>query len=302
MPNEDPTEPGASTLREPPRRPLRRRWWFRVLVYLAISYVAWCAVLYLCQDWLLFPADMAPDPLPSLYDATTTELHHDIEDGGKVVAWFIPAMGSAPGRPAPLVVFFHGNAEIIDHQHTTIEGYRQLGCAVLLPDYRGYGRSDGTPSEEGIVADTVHFFDEAIKRPDVDPARVVFHGRSLGGGPAAILAGRRAPNALILESTFSSAAAMAHTYFVPSFLARHPFRSDRVLESLDIPVLIFHGTHDDVIPVFHGRRLRDIARHGTYVEYDCKHNDFPGRENEQAYWRQIAELLSRAGVIEGSAR
>jgi fermentation-respiration switch protein FrsA (DUF1100 family) len=279
--------------RKSPFRRLVRRW----LVFAGFLYIAWCVTLYFYQDKMLFPADLAPLPTPALYDRTTVELRVDIGGGEQAVAWFMPALASDPVKPAPLVIYFHGNAEIIDYQSTAVEGYRKLGCAVLLPEYRGYGRSGGKPSEEGILADSVRFFDQAIKRPDVDAARVLIHGRSLGGGPAAQLAGARKPRGLILESTFSSVAAMAHDYLAPECLARNPFRTDRVLAGLDVPVLIFHGTDDDIIPVWHGRALRDLAKNGTYVEYVCGHNDFPGDANEDAYWEDIASFLNRAGVI-----
>jgi len=263
----------------------------RGVVFAAALYVLWCGTLYFYQDKLLFPADLAPDPLPLLYDATTEEISFELEDGGSVVAWFIPAIDLKQGDSAPVVVFFHGNAEIIDYQSTAVEGYRRLGCSVLLPEYRGYGRCGGKPSEKGIVVDAVQFYDELVKRPDVDASRVFFHGRSLGGGPATQLAARRKPSALILESTFSSAASMASEYWAPWFLVSNPFRTDRVLEGLDVPILIFHGSRDDIIPVSHGRELRDIARQGTYVEYDCRHNDFPGRDNEETYWKDIERFL-----------
>ena len=282
-----------------PTTPIRRRV-ARVVLTVAVIYAIWCTMLYFYQDQLLFPRDMAPPPLPLGYQGKTTiEMKLDLPEGGSVVAWFLPAPGVTPSTPAPAVVFFHGNAEIIDHQHEIVEGYHALGCSVLLPEYRGYGRAAGTPDEKGIVADAVHFYDELIMRPEVDKNRIVFHGRSLGGGPAAQLAARRPPRALILQSTFSSVAAMAYKYGGPSFLAKNPFRTDHVLEALDVPVLIFHGTRDDIIAVAHGRRLRDLARRGTYVEYDCRHNDFPGTDNEEAYWNEILAFLQRSGVIEG---
>ena len=280
----------------PRRRPCWRRWWFRAIVDLALLYAAWCTALYFYQDKLLFAADIAPAPTPLLYDRTTEEIRLDIAGGGQVVAWFIPALSETRREPAPLVIYFHGNAEIIDYQSTTVEGFGKLGCAVLLPEYRGYGRSKGRPSEEAIVADAVRFYDAAVQRPDVDAARIVIHGRSLGGGPAAALAARRPAKAMILESTFTSVASMAWGYGAPPCLATSPFHTDHVLEKLDIPVLIFHGTRDDIIPVSHGRKLRGLARRGTYVEYDCKHNDFPGDGNDEAYWNEIAAFLRNAKV------
>ncbi len=95
---------------------------------------------------------------------------------------------------------------------------------------------------------------------------------------------------------------MAREFYAPMFLAKHPFRTDRVLESLDLPVLIMHGMRDDVIPVSHARKLRSIASDATYVEYDCAHNDFPGTQNEVAYWDAIESFLVRGGVLNGESK
>lgn len=276
--------------------PTRRRW-IRWLARLGLLYVLWCAALYAMQGSMLFPAEYAPHPTPKLYNDRTVELRLELADGGEVVAWFIPAPRASDNAPAPAVVFFHGNAEIIDYQVEVIERYRALGCSVMLPEYRGYGRSAGQPSEEALVADAVRFYDLLAARSDVDPARIAFHGRSVGGGVAAGLAARRKPAALILESCFTSAASMARRYGVPAFLVKNPFRIDRVLSTLEVPVFIAHGSADDIIPVSHGRALRALAPSATYVEYDCGHNDFPGRANVEHYWTELARFLRRSRVI-----
>jgi len=297
-------KPGGASSSKPPAKRLYRRCWFRLVGYVAAAYIAWCAVLYFYQDKMIFPADMAPPPGPAAVRSTVpvTRLQLDLETGGRVEAWYIPAPEVSLENPGPAVVFFHGNAEIIDYQDHIVGGYRRLGCSMLLPEYRGYGRSAGKPSEKALVADAVRFYDQLVTREDVDASRIVFHGRSLGGGVAAQLAARRKPAALILESTFRSLAIMAHEYFVPSFLARHPLRTDRVVPEIDVPLLILHGANDTIIPVTHGRKLRDLAPPGTiYVEYDCGHNDFPGRGNRDAYWNQIAKFLIAARVVTTSA-
>ncbi|MFQ5500885.1 MAG: alpha/beta hydrolase [Phycisphaerae bacterium] len=270
------------------------------LVYRLIAlYLFWCLLLFATQRWLIFSDHMSPEPTPAeKYDASTTVLTREI-DGGRVIAWLIPGRGASAEKPAPLVVYCHGSAEIIDFQGHRIEGYRSMGVSVLMPEYRGYGRSDGQPSEQAIVDDAVYFHDLAIKRPDVDASRVLIHGRSLGGGIAAGLAARRKPKALILGSTFTSIRAMAHKYLAPGFIVCHPLYVDRVLKTLDIPVLIFHGTRDNIVPVAHGRTLRDIARNGTYIEYDCRHNDFPGDGNEERYWGDIEGFLKSHGILAG---
>lgn len=299
--DDDVSRPGPDHAEEPPPRK-RFALWKRVVIYALVFYPVWCTVLYFFQDKLLFPADLAPTPYPGeKYDISTTVLKRGLPDGGEVVCWLIPPAARFRDRPTPLVVFFHGNAEIIDDQSRIISGYQLLGFSILLPEYRGYGRSAGKPSEQVLVDDAAYFLDLVLDRPEIDAGRIVIHGRSLGGGVAAGLADRRKPSALILESSFSSVASMARKYFAPAFLVKNPFYVDRVLETLDVPVLIFHGTRDDIIPVAHGRRLRDAGRQVTYHEYDCMHNDFPGDGNDERYWRDIEAFLKSCGLVETAA-
>ena len=282
----------------------RRRMMLRFLLYPLLLYGTWCAMLGYFQDRLIFPRDMTPAPLKWPPIANTEEWTRDRADGTRGVAWFVPAPRATESSPAPCLVFFHGNAEIIDHQVPIMEGYRRLGCSVLLPEFPGYGRSEGAPGEKTIVDEGLYFLQRLEGDPRVDPRHIFIHGRSIGGGAAAQIAARREPAGLILESTFTSLASFADAYFVPRFLVRHPFRTDQVLENFRAPVLIFHGTHDTIIPVAHGRRLRDLARQSTdmrYVEYDAGHNDFPPRAVEADYWRHIETFLKAHGPAAGGA-
>ena len=277
---------------------LHGRLWGRIMIYLILAilaYVAWCAILYSYQDRLLWPTDLTHPQAARPKEAEVVSL--PIERGGAVESWFISAKPDERGKPAPSVIYFHGNAELIDEQDRIVLGYAKIGVSVFLPEYRGYGRSAGKPSEKDIAADMARFYDLLIRRSDVDPSRIVFHGRSVGGGVASDLAIRRAPAALILESTFTSIARMATKFGAPPFLLKHPFRTDRVVAALDVPMLIFHGTRDTVVPVSNGRQLHQLARRGTYIEYNSDHNDFPGEGNEEAYWREVQAFLRRTGVL-----
>ncbi|MHC4441672.1 MAG: alpha/beta hydrolase [Planctomycetota bacterium] len=289
-------EPNGGIQRSASRK-LLLRGLFRLVAYVVLGYVAWCTVLYFYQDSIIFPAHMAPEVPNLAVDPAITVTRLAIESGDEVESWFIPAPGVSSENPSPIVVLFHGNAETIHTQQSMIMAYHGLGCSVLLPEYRGYGRSAGKPSEKGIVTDAVSFYDEMVKRADVDSTRIVFHGKSLGGGVAAQVASRRKPAAMILESTFSNVAVMAHGYGCPMFLAKHPFYTDRVVDDIDIPLLIFHGAVDTIIPVWHGRKLRDLAPSAVYIEYNCGHNDFPGTGNGRAYWGEIVKFLRASGII-----
>ncbi|PCC73726.1 hypothetical protein SAMN02745121_06844 [Nannocystis exedens] len=264
-----------------------------VVLFLAggLAYTASCAL----QERLIFPRQYANQHALARPPVGVTSLWSRAPDGPQVEAWFIPARGASADSPGPAVMFFHGNGELIDHQLTLAASYVARGVSVLLPEYRGYGRSEGTPSQAAIVGDMVRFYDELAARPEVDPARVVFHGRSLGGGVASALAAARAPAALILESTFTSLAALARSQGLPEGLCRHPFRTDRVLPTLQRPLLILHGSEDEVIPVAHGRSLHASVPGSTYVELPGRHNDFP--RDRAAYDAALVAFLRAAGVL-----
>jgi pimeloyl-ACP methyl ester carboxylesterase len=196
-----------------------------------------------------------------------------------------------------VVVHFHGNAEIIDDQDDVIAFYRERGFSVLLPEYRGYGRSAGTPSQKGIRADAENFYQRLVARPDVDKTRIVFQGRSVGCGVAADLAAHHPPSAMVMISPFLSATSMAWKFYAPPLLVRHPYRTDKVLRELDAPVLIFHGSHDEIIPFSQGQALSKIPKRCDFVPYDCGHNDFPGVGNDTDFEARIDAFLKREGLI-----
>lgn len=253
-----------------------------------LVYLAWCGLLFVLQDRILFPAALAGDPGEPFHPRTVV-LDRTV-DGAVVRAWLIPATAAA--GPAPLVAFFHGNAELIDHQGPMARWYLARGFSVLLPEYRGYGHSEGRPSQAAIVEDAIHFLDRTAARPDVDPSRVVLHGRSIGGAIAAQVARHRAPAALILESTPASVAGMAWRFGAPPVLVTNPFRTDAVLRDLEIPVLLLHGSRDRDIPVRHARRLHQLAPDSRLVEYEAGHNDFPPPHRWDDYWREIERHIA----------
>ena len=242
----------------------------------------------------MFPAGMVMPPLAAA--PREAEVMTIDADGDKVQAWFFTAPDASADHPAPVAVFFHGNAELIDYQNDVVSYYRGLGCSVLLPEYRGYGHSDGTPSQDHIRADAVRFYDMIAKRQDVDSSRIFFHGRSIGSAVAIDVATERKPAALIVQSAFTNGASMAHGYLAPGFLLKNPFRNDRSLAGLDVPMLIFHGSHDEIIPVTHGRALHALLPKATYVELNCGHNDFPGRDGEK-FRREVEGFLRQTKIL-----
>lgn len=249
----------------------------------------------LLQRWILFPSSLAvPHRHAGKGVRGLERLWRDTE-AGRVEAWFLPADGASASNPVPAVIFAHGNAELIEFWPATLEPYRRLGMSVLLPEYRGYGRSAGKPSEATLADDFTWFYDQLAARPDVDPKRIVYHGRSLGGGAVCALAAKRPPAAMILQSTFSSIVEIARRYFVPKSLVVDPFDNVAVIKNLTAPLMIVHGTEDRLIPVSHAHALIAAQPKAQLILYNADHNDCP--PDWDALFEEITAFLTRNQVL-----
>ena len=167
---------------------------------------------------------------------------------------------------------------------------------MLLPEYRGYGNSEGSPSQKHIVADVVAMYDETVARPEVDAGRVIIHGRSIGGAIGAQLADQRPCAGVIVESTCTSVAGQSWRYGVPPFLVRSPFNTERVFRGLDVPILIMHGEYDKVFSYSHGEQLRDCSRDATLVKFNAGHG-LPTNTEIGLYEEVLTAHLVKAGVV-----
>lgn len=210
--------------------------------------------------------------------------------GARAEAWYLPPLLPAPG-PAPLVVFAHGNGELIDDWADAFEPPRRWGAAVLLVEYPGYGRSTGSPSQGSISATMTSAFDRMAERTEVDASRIIAYGRSVGGGAACALARERKVAALVLESTFTSVRRLARGFGVPGFLVRDPFDNLDTLRAFSGPVLIVHGERDEIIPVAHAADLHAAAPGSRLALVPCGHNDC------QRPWPLLREFLLENGLL-----
>lgn len=271
-----------------------------LLIVALVFYGAWCGLLYYMQDSIVFPRKLALMPRPDGPPDGTLVLRRPLEDGQSIEGWLFPALRKtdestkitavAPA-PAPLMILFHGNAEIIDYQDWHVEHYRQMGYAVFLPEFRGYGRAAGEPSQRAIVADIIGFYDELVARPEINAEKVIFHGWSIGGAIAAQVAIERHPQAMILQSTPASIAEMSWRYGAPGFLVKHPFRTEAAVKAVPRRVLIIHGENDEVIPISHAHRLAAASPLTQFAPFDSGHNDLPNAAQEDAYWQRIEAFL-----------
>jgi fermentation-respiration switch protein FrsA (DUF1100 family) len=239
---------------------------------------------------MIYPRHVIPNPTdvnlsPDVGEALTIKN----DENRDVYGWFLKADGSFE-VPRPTVVFFHGNAELAEMNIPLMNHYVREGYNVLLPEFRGYGKVYGSPSQVGIVSDMKHFISWLRGRDDVDKGKIIYHGRSLGGGVACALAADVPPAALVLESTFFSVAAIAKRYLVPSFFLLDPYPNDKIIPTLDLPILIVHGKHDEVIPFSHGKALSEISPKVTIFPQERSHNELMSRSD----WERIIGFLKKA--------
>lgn len=264
------------------------------MIYLLVIYLGWLLVGFFIQRSILFPRSLAGGAGGMSDD---TEVLYVESPAGPVEAWFIPGKDVSAEHPGPVVIFAHGNAELIDHWPDELRGYTRLGISVLLPEFRGYGRSAGEPSQRAIAEDYTRFYDTVIQCPEVDPLRIILHGRSIGGGVAAQLAADRPSAVLILQSAPASIKRMAARFLFPWFLVRDPFDSVHVVKNYPGPVLVMHGKTDNIVPPGHADRLANASTHAgsRQIWYDVDHNTLPPAH---AYWDDIEDLLKDTGILE----
>jgi len=242
----------------------------RFFVLAIIAYIGFALLMFLVQRQLMYPGryikirGAAPPGIQTLKFTTAA---------GQNEAWLMPPLKLKPGERRPLVIFFHGNGEVIDNLPNQFEGFRKQGMGILLVEYPGFGRSPGSPSEASITDTAVAAYDAVLKREDVDPQRIIIFGRSLGGGAACALAARRPSAALILLSAFSSTREFARSFLLPGFLVRDVFDNSKVVAAYQKPVLLFHGISDTTIPPEHSRTLKHLAVNARLIELPCNHND-----------------------------
>ena len=218
-------------------------------------------VVYLAQDSLIFYRQPLPDArraeVARRFPAAT-EVSIPSSDGAKLHGWLVRPQA---GERVPLVLYYGGNAEEVSHMLEAIGDPLRgdtPGVAWLIVNYRGYGASEGRPSQASLVADALAQHDYVSKLPGIDTERMFVFGRSLGSGVAVQLAAHRPLRGVILVSPFDSLTAVAKRYYwyLPvDWLLKHPFDSIALAPHMKRPLLCFIAERDDVIPPEHAERL-----------------------------------------------
>lgn len=250
-----------------------------MLLIVIIIYVCISVFVYFYAEKIIF------QPQPSSYQDTNQIIKLDSGDGGKISAIYL-------NNPSAryTILFSHGNAEDIGSSLPTLESIEAMGFSVFAYDYRGYGTSSRTPSEENSYRDAETAYDYLVNNLGVPAHRIIALGRSLGGAVAVDLAHRRQLGGLIIESSFVSA------YRVITKIPVFPFdkfNSLSKIKKVACPVLVIHGTRDEVVAFWHGERLFQEAgepKQSLWVE-GADHNNLFARA-EDRYKQALVEFVT----------
>ena len=247
------------------------------------------ALLVLLQERLIYFPTRTLGPAPAAYGLDAVELSVVTEDSVRLHGWWI----RGAGRRA--LLFFHGNAgNVSDRLDRAKILNARFGLDVFLVDYRGYGRSDGSPSEAGLYRDARAIYRTAVEA-GFGPEQIVLFGESLGSAVAIELATRWACAGVVLETPFLSTRALArvHYPFVPGFLVRSRFDDEARIADVPVPKLFLVAERDEIVPAWHGRRLLERARGAReiFVVPGAHHNDtyIVGGE---PYWKAWERFLA----------
>ena len=235
---------------------------FVVLFIIYVRYLESKSVFYPAR-----PIYATPQELGLAFE----EVYIETQDHVKIHGWLI----KTPSAKSTLI-FLHGNAGNIGDRLGKIDLFNRMGLNILIIDYRGYGKSEGRPTEAGVYKDAIAAYDYLRKRDDVKGQNIIGYGASLGGAVAIDLASKRTLSCLIVDSTFSSAVDIAKRIypFVPSFLIKTKLDSITKIKGLAIPKLFIHSIDDRTIPIALGRKLYDASPEPKeFIEIRGDHND-----------------------------
>lgn len=249
--------------------------------------------MYILQSQMIYHPQKDLLATPSEVGLQYEDTQFRTEDGIDLHGWFVPADSSEL-----TVLYFHGNAGNISGRLETIQLLHKLGLNVFILDYRGYGKSEGRPTEEGTYKDASAAWRYLTTERNVSAENIVIMGRSLGGSVAAWLAARQDPAAAIIESTFITAADLGadiYPWLPVRWMLKYDYNTRKNLKRIKVPLFMAHSRDDQVIPFHHGRILFKIANEPKkFVELRGSHASgfWESREKYRSNLSQFLEAYT----------
>ncbi|HUI07903.1 MAG TPA: alpha/beta hydrolase [Verrucomicrobiae bacterium] len=280
----------------------------QITLLLGIGFVALVLWLRWSEPRMLYYPVREIEPTPDKLGRKYEDVTLTTSDGIPINGWFLPAPQppsanhepSVGGHRSPItVLFFHGNAGNISHRFEKLEVFGALGVDAFIIDYRGYGRSEGKPSEDGTYRDARAAYEYLTKTRSCQPLTVVVYGESLGSAVAADLATKVDIGGLVLEEAFTSVPDVGQKmfpYLPVRWLVRTQYDTLAKMPRIHAPLLIFHSRDDEFFDLRHAQRLLAAANEPKQlIELRGGHNDafVTSAETYRAGLKEFFARLSR---------
>jgi len=229
-------------------------------------------LFYFLQPGMIFFPIAELKATPKNWGLVYEDVSLTTSDNIMVNGWYLPATKSKQ-----VVLFFHGNGGNMSHRGESLKIFNSLGLNVFIIDYRGYGKSEGSMSEQGFYLDAFTAWQYLVNKRGFKPQDIIIFGRSLGGAVATQLATVVDQKALIVESTFSSVkdmASMLRPVISNIVYLRYKFNTKKVINQVNSPLLLMHSKQDEIVPYELGEKVFKAANSPKYFfELKGKHND-----------------------------
>ncbi len=243
---------------------------FYIGISIVIGYCVLILLMYFLQGKMIYHPRQALVTTPSNIGLTYEDIRFNTEDNVQLHGWFVPADSTAP-----TVLFFHGNAGNISGRLETLRLLHSLGLNVFIFDYRGYGQSEGVPTEKGTYNDAKAAWNFLTETRNIKADKIVIMGRSLGGSVAAWLAARKNSAAAVIESTFTSAADLGgdlYPWLPVRWMIKYNYSTLEYIQQIDEPLFMAHSKDDQIVPYYHGQQLFEVAKEPkVFVELRGSH-------------------------------
>ncbi len=270
-----------------------KRMIFVIFISLVLGYLVILGFVYIRQDSMIYYPVREISNTPGDTGLNFEEVTLKTKDGVTISAWYIPAQ-----HEMGVVLFCHGNAGNISHRLDSIRIFHDLKLSMLIFDYRGYGRSEGSQTEEGTYLDAESAWDYLVNIKQIIPEKIILFGRSLGSAVAAEIALNHKAGALIIESGFTSIPDLGRRFFpyLPvRLIARHHYSTIDKVNKIGIPKLFIHSPQDEIIPFEHGVSLFEKASEPKeFLRITGSHNEgflISGRSYIEGLNRFISKYL-----------
>lgn len=228
--------------------------------------------MFFFQPGMVFFPYRSMNETPADWGLEYEDVFFRTSDSIQLHGWYIPHHNAKQ-----TLLFFHGNAGNISHRGDSVKIFHRLGLNVFIPDYRGYGKSEGKPGESGLYEDAHSAWHYLLSARGLQRENIIIYGRSLGGAVATKLAADVQPGALILESAFSSARDMART-LLPGLsrvvFLRFNFDNETRIKQVHCPLLVMHSPDDEIIPFKLGQKVFLVAnKPKKFIPLQGNHNE-----------------------------